>query len=286
MSIDRLYQLAAQADEHLNQFRFDATEEDMQPKKKRPMFGPMSAVAAGVGGTLAYQNSDKIKAAGMAAADKAKAGFGQARTAATDAAGKVKDGFGQARTAATDAAGKVKSAATNVAGKATEAGKDVAWTASRKTAEGLNSAGNFVGRAGKKIAGKSAMVDNAVGGLKGVLKKGAKSLRKSSMKFWSRGQCDRIVELAERIEALEFGVFPEDYYSRYPLVNEKYRGDRLKKKAIGLGGAAVGAVAAKTAYDNRKLIKDTVTSGVSSANKAGKAALAGGKKAVARLLRA
>lgn len=190
MSTDRLYQLAAKADEQLRQFRFDATDPQAQaeemvksgrfkiaayrkPKKEDegvsvPRMIGRGVVGAGLvaGGMQAYQDRDKIKAKAGAAVNKAKAGFGQARTAVT------------------------------------EAGKDVAWKATRKTAEGLNSTGNLVGRLGKKVAGKSATVDNAVGGLKGALKKGAKTLKKGSMKFWDRGTCDRIVDLAARIEGL------------------------------------------------------------------------------------
>lgn len=167
MSTDRLYQLAAKADEQLRQFR--STDEEEQPRGVSvPRMIGRGVVGAGLvaGGMQAYQDRAKIKAKAGAAVNKAKAGLGQARTATTEAA------------------------------------KDVAWKATRKTADGLNSAGNLVGRMGKKVAGKSATVDNAVGGLKGALKQGAKKLKKGSMKFWDRGTCDRIIDLAARIEGL------------------------------------------------------------------------------------
>jgi hypothetical protein len=183
MSTDRLYQLAAKADEQLRQFR-STDEEDQGTSTPRMIARGVGAAGVGAAGALAYQNRDKLKAGANVAVNTARF--------------KIQD----AGSAAADAAGKVKSSAKKVATKATDIGKDIGWHTTRKTADGLNSAGNFVGRMGKKVAGKSATVDSAVGGLKGALKKGAKTLKKGSMKFWNRGTCDRIVDLAARIENL------------------------------------------------------------------------------------
>jgi hypothetical protein len=72
---------------------------------------------------------------------------------------------------------------------AVEAGRTGIFRGMRGTASVMNKGGNLANKAG------------GIGGLGGLLKKGAKVLRKSSMKYWNAELADTLVRLERKITA-------------------------------------------------------------------------------------
>jgi hypothetical protein len=173
--------LSARIEARLHQFEpmDDETDYNVPKRKGNPMLrAGLAAGAVGAAAALAPIDRDKIKA-----------GYQRARTAVQPYANRA---VSAARTGATSAveAGKAgyQSAKAAVPG-VVEAGRTAGFRGMRGTAKMMNKGGNLANRAG-------------AGGLGGALKKGAKSLRKNSMKLFNAELAATLVRMERKLSAI------------------------------------------------------------------------------------
>ena len=237
MSKERLFQLAAKADEQLHQFYTTAEEEQQRQASPLRKTAQTAAVAgAGAGSVLAYQNREALGALAKRKYAAAKPGIDSAVAQGKVLAGK----FGQqAQGAAATYGPQAKAAAIKYGGQAGTLAKDTA-------------------RKGLKLAGTALGKTGAAKG--GFIRKTAAELLKAGRSF-TVADVERVISLATRIEAVH------EFAGGYVNTDEgavKQRGVKahLKRNAgkyIGIPGAVLGVGAGAYVDHLRKKsnVKDT-----------------------------
>ncbi len=176
--ISRIQHLSARIEAHLHQFEPVDDETVPQKRKRNPMLrAGLAAGAVGAAAALAPIDRDKIKA-----------------------------GYQSARTAVQPYANRAVSAARTGATSAVEAGK-AGYQSAKAAVPGVVEAGRTAGfrgmRGGAKVLNKGAKMAEkaALPKVGGILKKGAKFLRKNSMRLFNAELAATLVRMERKLTA-------------------------------------------------------------------------------------